>query len=176
MFHERRRFKAGDRGIDRVEILVRPNPDLPEGSLREVPSGGELSRIALARHLLGIGAATAPLLVLDEVDAGLGADTARLLAEHLAALALRRQIILVTHQAPLAAAAERQFSVRKDFKAGRTRTRVELVAGEERIQEIARMLGESVPGPQTLDLARSLLERRPEALRRPTPKARRARR
>lgn len=153
-------YRAGELGIDRVEILVRPNPDLPEGSLAELPSGGELSRIAFARHLSERAAArlaAAPVLVLDEVDAGIGADLASTLGRELRALAARRQVLLVTHQARLAALAERQFCVRKDFGAGRTRTQVVALAGEERRREIARMLGESEPEQDTLALATRLL-------------------
>jgi DNA repair protein RecN (Recombination protein N) len=151
------RLRAGARGADRARILIRTNPDLPEGGLREVPSGGELSRIALARHLLGLAAAAPPLLVLDEVDAGLGADTAAILAGELSALSARRQLILVTHQAALAAAGSRQFRIVKDFDGDRTRVRVEALAGEARIEEIARMLGEAGGGAQARGLAERLL-------------------
>ncbi|MBN2170730.1 MAG: AAA family ATPase [Candidatus Krumholzibacteriota bacterium] len=140
------RFHAGEAGMDSVRVLVRPNPDLPEGELREVPSGGELSRISLALHLLGLGAETPPVLVLDEVDAGLGADTARALADPLRELAARRQVILVTHQAPLAAVARRHFLVRKEFTGQRTRTIVERLEGDARVAELARMLGEEASG------------------------------
>ncbi|MCP4549124.1 MAG: AAA family ATPase [bacterium] len=140
-----RRLKAGARGIDRIRILIRTNPDLPEGSLREIPSGGELSRIALARHLLGISSASPPLLVLDEVDAGLGADLAKVLAAQLTALARQRQIILVTHQASLAAAGDQQFCVRKKFDGARTRVDVFALHGDDRVLEISRMLGGTDP-------------------------------
>jgi DNA repair protein RecN (Recombination protein N) len=152
-------YRAGEQGIDRVEIRVRPNPDLPEGCLSEVPSGGELSRIAFARHLIAAASAAAapPVLVLDEVDAGIGADTAGALAEELRALARRRQILLVTHQARLAAAADLQFCVRKAYAGARTRTEVLAIAGEERRREIARMLGEAEPEADTLALAARLL-------------------
>ncbi len=157
-------FRAGEWGMDRVEVLVRPNPDLPEGGLGELPSGGELSRIAFARHLIERGPAQAreaavPVLVLDEVDAGIGADLAATLGQELAALARRRQVLLVTHQARLAAAADRQFCVRKDFAGERTRTQVLALSGEERLREIARMLGESEPEADTLALAGRLLAR-----------------
>lgn len=157
-------YRAGEWGMDRVEILVRPNPDLAEGGLGELPSGGELSRIAFARHLIDRapgrpGDAAAPVLVLDEVDAGIGADLAGTLGQELATLARRRQILLVTHQARLAAAADRQFCVRKDFGGERTRTQVLPVSGDERLREIARMLGESEPEQDTLALAGRLLAR-----------------
>lgn len=151
-------YRAAESGIDRVEILVRPNPDLPEGSLAELPSGGELSRIAFARHLAGAAPqAGAPVLVLDEVDAGIGADLASALAAQLGALARQRQVLLVTHQARLAAVADRQFCVRKTFSDGRTRTNVLALETTERQREIARMLGESEPQADTLALAGRLL-------------------
>lgn len=152
------RFVAGERGIDRPEILVRTNPDLPEGSLSEVPSGGELSRIAFARHLLETGEDPAPVLVLDEVDAGIGADLAGVLSGQLRELATRRQVLAVTHQAALAAAADRQFCVRKEYEEGRTRSLVHALEGEERLAEISRMLGESGE-ERARALAASLLAR-----------------
>lgn len=154
-----KRLRAGPEGADRVEVRIRTNPDLPEGGLGEVPSGGELSRIAFARHLIADRASepAAPTLILDEVDAGIGADLAGALAEQLEALAGRRQILLVTHQPRLAAVAQRQFCVRKDFGEQRTRTRVVVVEGPEREQEIARMLGEAEPGRETRALAKRLL-------------------
>jgi DNA repair protein RecN (Recombination protein N) len=153
-----RRYHAGETGMDQLNLLVKTNPDLPEGTLREVPSGGELSRIALARHLLGVDRAVPSLLLLDEVDAGLGADLARVLARQLADLAGWRQLILVTHQAGLAASAQNHFRVRKSFDGGRTRAEVELLDEKERLLEIARMLGEHDPGEETLKLAGSLLQ------------------
>jgi len=157
-------YRAGEWGMDRVAVLVRPNPDLPEGGLGELPSGGELSRIAFARHLIERAPgrrvdAAAPVLVLDEVDAGIGADLSAALGQELATLARRRQILLVTHQARLAAAADRQFCVRKEFGGERTRTEVLALSGEERLREIARMLGESEPEQDTLALAGRLLAR-----------------
>lgn len=157
-------YRAGEAGIDRVEILVRPNPDLPEGGLAELPSGGELSRIAFARHLAGAAPqAAAPVLVLDEVDAGIGADLAAALAAQLRALARQRQVLLVTHQARLAAVADRQFCVRKAFSDGRTRTAVLSLETTERLREIARMLGESEPQADTLALAERLLAQASDA-------------
>lgn len=151
-------FRAGEAGIDRVAVCVRPNPDLAEGSLADVPSGGELSRIAFARHLAGAApSATAPVLVLDEVDAGIGADLAGALAAQLSALARARQVLLVTHQARLAAVADRQFCVRKEFSGGRTRTAVRALEAEERLREISRMLGDAEPQGDTLALAGRLL-------------------
>ncbi len=152
------RYHAGERGIDRPEILVRTNPDLPEGSLNDVPSGGELSRIAFARHLVETGGDRAPVLVLDEVDAGIGADLAGVLADQLRELASRRQVLAVTHQAALAAAADRQFCVRKEYRDGRTRSLVQTLEGEERLDELSRMLGESGE-ERARALAASLLSR-----------------
>lgn len=158
---EDQRYRAGELGIDKVEILVRTNPDLPEGGLGEVPSGGELSRIAFARHLLPEDGGDRPVLVLDEVDAGIGADLAVVMAGQLRDLARRRQILAVTHQAPLAAAAHRQFCVRKDYQGSRTRSQVLALNGEERLAEITRMLGDSAgdEGSGTRDLAEALLAR-----------------
>ncbi len=138
-----KRIQVGRLGIDRVAILVCTNPDLAEGSLTDLPSGGELSRIAFARHLLEDGGDDALTLVLDEVDAGIGADLAGVLAGQLRILSDRRQVLAVTHQAVVAAAADRQFCVRKEYRDERTRTIVLPLDGEERLVELSRMLGES---------------------------------
>jgi len=151
------RYRAENMGTDSVRILVKTNPDSIEGTLREIPSGGELSRIALAYRLLPGLRERPPVLLLDEVDSGLGADIAPVLAEQLASISKGRQILLVTHQPLLAAAAGRQFNVDKRVRKGRTRVSVRRLGGEERLEEIIRMLGGRSEDRQVREHAEFLL-------------------
>ncbi len=154
-----RGYAAGTHGMDAVRVIVRTNPDSREGTLREIPSGGELSRIALACRLLPGSQEGPPVLVLDEVDAGLGADIAPILATQLLALAESKQLLLVTHQPVLAAAAGRQFNVGKRVKSGETQVEVQRLDAEERLAEIIRMLGGESEDRQVREHAEFLLAR-----------------
>ena len=113
---------CGPRGADTVELMIAPNPGLPAGPLREIASGGELSRVMLAllsvAHASDSGSESAgPLLVFDEIDAGIGGHTARAVGEHLRALAVGRQILCITHLPQVAAMAARHFTIAKDTSA-----------------------------------------------------------
>jgi len=133
------------RGLDddAVRFDFAPNPGEPPRPLAQIASGGEASRV-----LLAIGSVLArdedATLVLDEVDQGLGGRAARSLAEHLQALARHRQVIAVSHQALVAARADRHIGLTKIVVDGRTLVRAQVLTGDERVMEIARMLsGES---------------------------------
>ena len=109
---------CGPRGADTVELTIAPNPGMPSGPLREIASGGELSRVMLALLSVAHGrrgdAEAAPLLVFDEIDAGIGGHTARAVGEHLRDLAADRQILCITHLPQVAALAARHFTIAKD--------------------------------------------------------------
>jgi DNA repair protein RecN (Recombination protein N) len=127
-------------GADAVEFLIAPNPGVPAGSLRETASGGELSRVMLA--LMGVasdgGEAT---LVFDEVDAGIGGQTARAVGSQLRALAEGRQVVCITHLPQIAALAARHFSIAKDTSAEPALTTVTELDGGRVVAELVRMLG-----------------------------------
>lgn len=147
-------------GVERAEILVATNPGEPPGALSRIASGGELSRV-----MLGLKAAMArldvvPIMVFDEIDAGVGGETGRRMAEKLRAVSATCQCLCVTHLPSVAAAGTRQLQVVKRVEKGRTRVSVHPVEGEQRVQEIARMLGGG-QGRESLDLARDLLARGP---------------
>jgi DNA repair protein RecN (Recombination protein N) len=150
---------CGPRGADVVELLIAANPGLPAGPLRDIASGGELSRVMLAilsvAHGGGAGpgggrdsgseaggaAAGGPLLVFDEIDAGIGGHTARAVGEHLRALAVGRQILCITHLPQVAALAARHFTIAKDTGTVPARTTVTTLDGDRVVGELVRMLG-----------------------------------
>jgi DNA repair protein RecN (Recombination protein N) len=130
----------GPTGGDEVEFLIAPNPGVPAGPLRETASGGELSRVMLA--LMGAAAEAGPAtLVFDEVDAGIGGQTARAVGEQLRALAEGRQVICITHLPQIASLADRHFTIVKDTSAGTARTTVTQLRGGDVVGELVRMLG-----------------------------------
>jgi DNA repair protein RecN (Recombination protein N) len=130
----------GPTGGDEVEFLIAPNPGVPAGPLRETASGGELSRVMLA--LMGIAAQAGPAtLVFDEVDAGIGGQTARAVGEQLRGLAAGRQIICITHLPQIASLADRHFTIVKDTSRDTASTTVTRLEKSAVVGELVRMLG-----------------------------------
>lgn len=130
----------GPSGADAVEFLIAPNPGVPAGPLRETASGGELSRVMLA--LMGVAAgASRATLVFDEVDAGIGGQTARAVGDQLRDLAVGRQVLCITHLPQIASLAARHFSIAKDASVNPARTTVSQLADDEVVSELVRMLG-----------------------------------
>lgn len=143
-------------GPDRVEFLFSPAAGEQPRPLAKIASGGEISRVMLAlKDVLG-GADDTPVLVFDEVDAGIGGATALAVGRRLASLAQTRQVLVVTHLAQVAAFADSQIVVSKEARDGRSVTRAERVEADDRVLEIARMLsgGTSQAG---IEHARELL-------------------
>ena len=134
------RAEFGPTGGDDVEFLIAPNPGVPAGPLRETASGGELSRVMLA--LMGAAAQAGPsTLVFDEVDAGIGGQTARAVGEQLRTLAAGRQVICITHLPQIASLADRHFTIVKDTSGETARTTVSELERGDVVGEIVRMLG-----------------------------------
>jgi DNA repair protein RecN (Recombination protein N) len=133
---ELREREAGAMGADEAVFLIRPNAGLPFAPVAETASGGELSRVALAIAAVGGG----DTLVFDEIDAGIGGTTAHGVAETLARLAARAQVVTITHLPQIASRAERHFRVEK-IPGDPTHTRIQELAPEQRKEEIERMLG-----------------------------------
>jgi DNA repair protein RecN (Recombination protein N) len=130
-----------DRGLDRVEFLLSPNPGEELRPLARIASGGELSRLMLAIKSIVGRDAPGLTLVFDEVDAGIGGRVAEVVGRKLKAVAARRQVLCVTHLPQIAALADQHLAVRKEVAKGRTVTLVERLGEEARIEEVARMLG-----------------------------------
>jgi DNA repair protein RecN (Recombination protein N) len=134
------REAPGPAGADEVEFLIAPNPGVPAGPLRETASGGELSRVMLA--LMSVAAAAgAATLVFDEVDAGIGGQTARAVGEQLRALAEGRQVICITHLPQIASLADRHFTIVKDASGATALTTVTELDRGAVVGELVRMLG-----------------------------------
>ncbi len=133
---ELRERDPGQTGFDEVAFLVRPNAGLPLAPVAETASGGELSRIALAIAAVAGG----QTLVFDEIDAGIGGETAHRVADTLRRLAERAQVVTITHLPQIASVAERHFRVEK-IEGDPTHTRIKLLDDAERRDELQRMLG-----------------------------------
>jgi DNA repair protein RecN (Recombination protein N) len=133
---ELRERDPGPTGADEAAFLIRPNPGLPFAPAAETASGGELSRVALAIAAVGGG----ETMVFDEIDAGIGGQTAHAVAETLRRLAERAQVITITHLPQIASVADRHFRVEK-VPGDPTHTTIEQLAEDERRDELTRMLG-----------------------------------
>ncbi len=143
------RCEPGPSGGDRVEMLIAPNPGVPAAPLREVASGGELSRAMLAVIAASAGAGTAeadavaehPTLVFDEIDAGIGGHAARAVGERLRGLGGTRQVLCITHLPQIASLGTRHFSVVKDTSSDPALASVVELGEREVVSELVRMLG-----------------------------------
>ncbi|MBK8166223.1 MAG: hypothetical protein IPK64_09690 [bacterium] len=138
------RCRVTGHGADQVRLRVRTNRGEAPGEIGAIASGGERSRIWLGLSVLADRQAERPLLLFDEIDAGLGMDNARPVASLLAQLAESRQVVCITHLATVAVQGVRHWVVRKAARGRRTVLAVAEVTGEERVQEVARLLGGSV--------------------------------
>ena len=132
--------EIGPRGLDRVEFRLSTNPGEDVRPLARIASGGELSRTMLALKAILARADRVPTMIFDEVDAGIGGRVAGVVAQKLAAAAEGRQVLCVTHLAPIAARATHHVRVVKAVRGGRTRVSAEPVSGDARVEEIARMV------------------------------------
>jgi DNA repair protein RecN (Recombination protein N) len=134
------RDEIGPVGAERVELVLAPNPGVPAAPIREAASGGELSRVMLALMTVA-GAGESRSLVFDEVDAGVGGQTARAVAERLRALGETRQVLCITHLPQIAALATSHFRIEKSAADDTALTTVEEIAGDGVVEELVRMLG-----------------------------------
>jgi DNA repair protein RecN (Recombination protein N) len=145
-------------GPDSAEFTVRTNPGEPFKPLSKIASGGELSRLTLAIRRVGNEQGQIGVYLFDEIDAGIGGQTAFQVGKKLKAVAGRNQVICITHLAQVASFADRHLNVVKQVKDGRTLTRVELLVEKKRISEIARMLGGPKPSAKSVENAEDLVQ------------------
>jgi len=147
----------GSSGRETVELRMAPNPGIEPAPLRDAASGGELSRVMLA--LSGLGqAASVGTMVFDEIDAGIGGKTARVVGERLQALGRDRQVLCITHLPQVASLAEVHFRLEKDLAGEQARASVERLEGEGVVEEIRRMLGADSSDSTATEHARELLK------------------
>ncbi len=146
----------GASGRETVELRVAPNPGIEAAPLRDAASGGELSRVMLA--LSGLGqAGSAGTMVFDEIDAGIGGNTARVVGERLRALGRGRQVVCITHLPQVASLADTHFRLEKDLDGEQAVATVERLEGEGVVEEIRRMLGGASSDETATRHARELL-------------------
>ncbi len=149
--------EAGARGLERGEFLLSPNPGEEAKPLARIASGGELSRLMLALKRAAPEGEAVPTVIFDEVDAGIGGIAATAVGEKLRGVAQTSQVLCITHLPQVAAYAERHYRVEKREEGGRTRTELVPLAGDERVREMARMLGGAKITERTLEHAREMI-------------------
>jgi DNA repair protein RecN (Recombination protein N) len=145
-------------GIDRVSFLIAPNVGEPLKDLSHIVSGGELSRIVLALKAILAQTEALETIVFDEVDAGIGGSVAEVVGKKLSVLASRHQVICITHLPQIAKFGDHHFSISKHVSDGRTKTLIQRLNSEERVKEIARMLGGEKITKATMVHAREMLD------------------
>ena len=128
-------------GFDAIDIQFAPNPGEEPRPLRAIASSGELARVMLALKTVLAAVDQIPVLVFDEVDANVGGETARTVGEKMRQIAAERQVLCITHLAPAAAAADAHYVVHKEMIGGRTVSRIHRLERDDRVTELARMLG-----------------------------------
>jgi DNA repair protein RecN (Recombination protein N) len=143
-------------GIERVEFLVAPNPGEGLKPLVKIASGGETSRLMLALKNVLTKADQVPTLVFDEIDQGIGGRVGMVVGQKLWNLARQHQVLCITHLPQLAVFGEQHFHVQKTVGDGRTYTQVQVLHGDERLVELAQMMGEVSKG--TRQSAKELIE------------------
>lgn len=153
-----RRVACDRTGIDRVEFLIAPNPGEPLKPLARIASGGESARLLLALKSILSRVDEVPTLIFDEIDTGVGGRAGHVVGQKLWAISQRHQVLCITHLPQVAAFANAHYHIRKEVHAGRTRTNVEVLSAEQRIDELAAML-DGVPNDHSRANARQILER-----------------
>ena len=137
--------EPAEHGCDRVTYMFGPNPGESERPLADIASSGEIARVMLALKSVLAAHDRTEVIVFDEIDANIGGETGRAVGERLREVARRRQVIAITHLPQSAAYGDRHLVVSKAVSGGRTRTTIAEVAGDRRVNEIARMLGGERP-------------------------------
>ncbi len=148
--------ELGPRGVDAVEFMISPNPGEPVKALVKIASGGEMSRIMLALKTV-MARPEVRVMVFDEIDAGIGGRTAQVLGEKLARLGEKCQVMCVTHLVQIASKAHRHYAVDKHVRDGRSIVMVRQLEAEQRVTELARMLGAEGTCSSAAEHAREML-------------------
>ena len=155
-FRFEKKKEISEKGLDEVESYVSLNPGEPLRPLREVGSGGELSRIMLSIKTVLADTDAIPTLIFDEIDTGISGRTAEKVGEKLEKIAKNHQVILITHLPQIAAKADRHFLIEKNVQEGKTKTEIHALNEEASVKELARLLGGEELTEAALQNARSL--------------------
>ena len=155
-FHFQEKKEPTEKGLDEVEAYVSLNPGEPLRPLREVGSGGELSRIMLSIKTVLADTEGVSTLIFDEIDSGISGRTAEKVGEKLQKIAKNHQVILITHLPQIAAKADHHFLIEKTVEEGATHTRIHPLTEKESIEELARLLGGDEISEASLENAREL--------------------
>ena len=144
-------------GINKMEFLLSANPGEPEKPLSKIASGGEMSRVMLAIKNAFSQIEKVPCFVFDEVDSGVGGQTANAVGQKIKSISKNAQIICITHLAQIACLADNHIAIEKQIKGNKTYTKMKVLKEEERICEIARMLGGNKNMEASIEHARKLV-------------------
>ena len=155
-FHFQEKKEPTEKGLDEVEAYVSLNPGEPLRPLREVGSGGELSRIMLSIKTVLADTEGVSTLIFDEIDSGISGRTAEKVGEKLQKIAKNHQVILITHLPQIAAKADHHFLIEKTVENGVTHTKIHPLTEKESIEELARLLGGDEISEASLENAREL--------------------
>ncbi|MCE5042382.1 DNA repair protein RecN [Staphylococcus chromogenes] len=145
-------------GLERVEFLISPNKGEPLKSLNKIASGGELSRIMLALKSIFVNARGQTAILFDEVDSGVSGQAAQKMAEKMKQIASVIQVICISHLPQVASMSDHHLYISKHEKDDRTTTQVQELSGEERVQEVARMISGATVTKLTLQNAKEMIE------------------
>jgi DNA repair protein RecN (Recombination protein N) len=145
-------------GVDQIEFLISANPGQVPQPLARIASGGELSRMSLAIQVIASDGSAIPTMVFDEVDSGVGGGVAEMVGRRLQELASDRQVLCVTHLPQVASLADQHFRINKVSDGKTTRTRIQALSKDERVEELARMLGGVEITRKTLEHAKEMLD------------------
>lgn len=149
--------QPGPEGLDSLEFLFSANRGSRPQPIRNVASGGELSRLTLVMKSLVAGAMALPTLIFDEIDAGVSGDVALKMGYILRGLSRQHQVVVITHSPQVAARAQAHYFIYKVDDGSRTTTKIRRLTEEERVRAIATMLSQSPPSPSALENAKELI-------------------
>lgn len=153
-----KRYYVDEKGLDQIEFYVSPNPGEELKLLAKIASGGEISRIMLALKSVLAKSDQIPTMIFDEVDVGIGGEIAEAVGKRMKTLSSTHQIICITHLQQIASQADYHFKVYKEVSKNRTITKIKLLSREERIKEIARMIGGKKISDLSLEHAAEMIE------------------
>lgn len=155
---EGNRYQVDENGMDHVEFMISPNPGEPLRPLAKIASGGELSRVMLAIKTILADTEQVGTLIFDEVDTGVSGRAAQAIAEKLARVGMNRQVLCITHLPQVASLADAHYYINKEMNDQETATSVVLLTDEERVLELARMLGGAAVTEKTAEHAREMID------------------